>query len=175
MVNLELKDTQYQENGFTHTRVTARGIVLDEEGRIALHLIHRDDIFGNETYYETPGGGVDEGETPEEAVIRECKEELGEDIEVLRALGVVKDAYNLIRRKNENHYFLCKKLSQGEKHFVSEGDSLIQKTVWVNLEEGIALLKKQDDHGVSALVKARELPILEEAQRVLTSVDESGK
>ena len=169
MVNLELKDTQYQENGFTHTRVTSRGIVLDEEGRIALHFIHRDDIFGNETYYETPGGGVDEGETPEQAVIRECKEELGEDIEVLRPLGVVKDAYNLIHRKNENHYFLCKKLNQGEKHFVSEGDSLIQKTVWVSLEEGIALLKKQSGHGVSALVKARELPILEEARRVLFS------
>ncbi len=166
MVNLELKDTQYQENGFTHTRVTARGVVLDEEGRIGLHLIHRDDIFGNETYYETPGGGVDEGETPEQAVVRECKEELGEDIEVLRALGVVKDAYNLIQRKNENHYFLCKKLNQGEKHFVSEGDSLIQKTVWVSLEEGIALLRQQSDHGVSALVKARELPILEEAESV---------
>ncbi len=169
MVNLELKDTQYQENGFTHTRVTARGVVLDEEGRIGLHLIHRDDIFGNETYYETPGGGVDEGETPEQAVVRECKEELGEDIEVLRALGVVKDAYNLIQRKNENHYFLCKKLNQGEKHFVSEGDSLIQKTVWVSLEEGIALLKQQSDHGVSALVRARELPILEEAESVLLS------
>ena len=169
MVNLELKDTQYQENGFTHTRVTSRGIVLDEEGRIALHLIHRDDIFGNETYYEAPGGGVDEGESLEQAVIRECKEELGEDIEVLRALGVVKDAYNLIHRKNENHYFLCKKLNQGEKHFVSEGDSLIQKTIWVSLEKGIALLKKQSDQGVSALVKARELPILEEARRVLLS------
>lgn len=169
MVNLELKDTQYQENGFTHTRVTARGVVLDEEGRIGLHLIHRDDIFGNETYYETPGGGVDEGETPEQAVVRECKEELGEDIEVLRALGVVKDAYNLIQRKNENHYFLCKKLNQGEKHFVSEGDSLIQKTIWVSLEEGIALLKQQSDHGVSALVRARELPILEEAESVLLS------
>ena len=166
MVNLELKDTQYKEDGFTHTRVTARALVLDEQGRIALHHIHRDDIFGNEEYYETPGGGVDEGETLEQAVVRECKEELGEDIEVLRGLGVVKDAYNLIHRKNENHYFLCKKLSQGEKHFVSEGDSLIQKTIWVHLDEGIALLKKQSDHGVSALVKARELPILEEAKRV---------
>ncbi len=169
MVNLELEDTQYRENGFDHTRIIARGIVLDEEGRVALHLIHRDDIFGDETYYETPGGGVDEGETIEEAVIRECKEELGEDIEVLQGLGIVKDAYNLIHRKNENHYFLCKKLSQGEKHFVSEGDALIQKTVWVSVEEGVALLTSQSDKGVSALVRARELPILEEAQRVLAS------
>lgn len=167
MVNLTLKDNQYEENGFTHTRIVSRAIVFNEEGKIALHRIHRDDIFGKEDYFETPGGGVDEGETPEEAVIRECKEELGEDIEVLRGLGVVKDAYNLIHRKNENHYFLCKKLSQGERHFVSEGDSLIQETLWVSIEEGIALLKGQSDHGVSALVKARELPILEEARRLL--------
>lgn len=169
MVALELEDTQYPENGFNHKRVTARGIVLDEKGRIALHFIRRNDIFGDEAYYETPGGGVDEGETLEEALTRECKEELGEDIEVLRGLGVVKDAYNLIHRKNENHYFLCKKLSQGEKHFVSEGDSLIQKTVWVSIDEGIALLRSQNDSGVSALVKARELPILEETRRVLIS------
>ena len=169
MVDLELKDDQYEERGYTHTRVVSRAIVLNEEGKMALHRIHRDDIFGEEDYYETPGGGVDEGETLEEAVIRECKEELGEDIEVLRGLGVVKDAYNLIQRKNENHYFLCRKLNQGDKHFVSEGDSLIQETLWVSLEEGIALLKGQSDHGVSALVKARELPILAEALRHLKS------
>ncbi len=167
MVNLELKDTQYKEDCFTHIRVISRALVLDEEGRVALHRIHRNDIFGDENYFETPGGGVDEGETLEQAVIRECKEELGEDIEVLQDLGVVKDAYNLIHRKNENHYFLCKKLTQGEKHFVSEGDSLIQETLWVSLDEGIHLLRKQSDKGVSALVKARELPILEEAKRIL--------
>ena len=169
MVNLELADDQYEENGFTHVRVVARGVVINESGRMALHRIHRDDIFGKQDYYETPGGGVDEGETLVQALIRECKEELGEDIEVLQPLGVVKDAYNLIQRKNENHYFLCKKLAQGERHFVSEGDKLIQETVWVSVEEAIALLKGQENKGVSALVKARELPILEEAIRVLKS------
>ncbi len=167
MVYLELRDDQYEEKGFTHLRLISRGIVLDENGRIALHKIHRDDIFGNEDYYETPGGGVDDGETFEEAVIRECKEELGEDIEVLQPLGVVKDAYNLIFRKNENHYFLCKKLSQGQRHFVSEGDMFIQKTLWLSIDDAIALVKGQSDHGVSQLVKARELPILLEAHRVL--------
>ena len=167
MIEIELKDNQYPEKGFTHLRIVSRGIVLDGNGFFALHRIHRDDIFGKEDYYETPGGGMDKGETVEEALKRECKEELGEEVEILGKLGIVKDAYNLIGRKNENHYFLCRKLSEGKPHFVSDGDSLIQETIWVSLDEGIEKMKSQKDHGVSALVKARELPILMEAKRLL--------
>ena len=171
MIELKLLDEEYPFSGFTHTRIVARGIVLNEHGLVALHHIVRNDIFGKQQYFETPGGGVDEGEMIEEALKRECSEELGEDVEIIRKLGVVEDAYNIIHRRNVNHYYLCRKLNQSQTHFVSEGDALIQETLWLDLNKAIEAMESQEDEGVALLVKRRELPILKEAKRIL----EEGK
>lgn len=167
MLHLHLTDNEYPFTGFTQTRLVARAILLNDQNKIALHTLHRDDIFGNQTYLETPGGGVDEGETFEEAVKRECLEETGADIQVLCPLGEVEDAYNLIGRKNINHFYLCRILSQKEKHFVSEGDGLIQHTDFYSIDEAISAYRKQEDHGVAGLVKQRELPFLLETKNYL--------
>ncbi|AXY10543.1 NUDIX domain-containing protein [Bacillus anthracis] len=56
-----------------------RGVaIIVQEGKIA--LIKR--IREGETYYVFPGGGIEEGETPEEATKREVYEELGVHIKV---------------------------------------------------------------------------------------------
>lgn len=167
MLHLHLTDNEYPFTGFTHTRLVARAILLNDQNKIALHTLHRDDIFGNQTYLETPGGGVDEGETFEEAVKRECLEETGADIQILCQLGEAEDAYNLIGRKNINRFYLCRILSQKGKHFVSEGDGFIQHTDFYSLDEAISAYDKQEDHGVAGLVKQRELPFLLEAKNYL--------
>ncbi|HDR7436720.1 MULTISPECIES: NUDIX domain-containing protein [Bacillus] len=56
-----------------------RGVaIIVQEGKIA--LIKR--IREGETYYVFPGGGIEEGETPEEATKGEAYEELGIHIKV---------------------------------------------------------------------------------------------
>lgn len=157
-LHLTLKDEEYPYSGFSHTRLVARAFVMDEKGNYALHTVSRDDAFGCQTYFETPGGGVEKGETLEIALVRECKEELGEEVEILEELGSVDDAYNLIKRANHNVYFLCRKLSTGKKHFVSKGDGFIKKTERLPINEIVARYQAQDDHGVAGLVKRRELP-----------------
>ena len=52
-------------------------------------MIRRD--WDGREYFLFPGGGVDDGETPEQAAIREAREELGWDVELgpLVARGVI--------------------------------------------------------------------------------------
>ncbi len=173
MEEYRFRDDQFPFLGVKEDRPIARAIVLDEENRIALHTIRRFDFDMpyEQVYFETPGGGIDEGETPEIAAIRECKEELGYEIELICPLAIVDDYYNVIYRHNINHYFLARRKKKVGVHFVSEGDTLIQETKYYPLEEAIRLMEGQDDKYISGLVRQRELPVLALAKQYL---DQTG-
>ena len=51
-------------------------IVIEKDGQVA--LIER--VRDGRTYYVFPGGGVEDGETPEHAAVREAREELGVEV-----------------------------------------------------------------------------------------------
>lgn len=72
------------------------GIILIHNDRVALIERHRAGLH----YFIFPGGGIDEGETAEEAAIREAHEELGITVEIQQKIAEV--------RFNENRqiYFL---------------------------------------------------------------------
>jgi 8-oxo-dGTP pyrophosphatase MutT (NUDIX family) len=55
---------------------TRAGIVLILDGKVALIERHRAGL----DYFVFPGGGVDDGESPEQAAIREAMEELGIEV-----------------------------------------------------------------------------------------------
>lgn len=79
------------------------GIIFSEDRQKVL-IIKRRDV----QIWVFPSGGVDAGETPEEAVIREVFEETGLHAEILRKVGV----YSPINRLACLTYvFECKKLS----------------------------------------------------------------
>ena len=81
-------------------RKAVRGIILKDENII---LIHR--IKDNEEYYVYPGGGLEEGETNEQCITREIKQELGINVTILKYL------YRLEEEKNIEYYYLCEYLS----------------------------------------------------------------
>lgn len=57
----------------TIRRNSVRAAVLNDEGRVL--LLHA--VLPDEEWWELPGGGIDAGETEEDAVIRELREETG--------------------------------------------------------------------------------------------------
>ena len=64
---------------------TRAGIVLIENDKVALIERHRAGLH----YYVFPGGGVDEGETPERAAVREAMEELGVEVVIQRRVAII--------------------------------------------------------------------------------------
>lgn len=61
-----------------------RAIIVDE-GRIALIERHRD----GRRYFVFPGGGVEAGESPRDALVRELREETGLEVDVGRLVVTV--------------------------------------------------------------------------------------
>src|ERR1700730_6047609 len=59
-------------------RPSARLLVMDSSGRILLfRFVHKNGALAGQDYWATPGGGVEDGETFEQAAIREFEEETG--------------------------------------------------------------------------------------------------
>ena len=162
-----LKDDQYEFKGITHNRKIARGILINDKKEICLlHVVTIDD-FGNRNYYETPGGGVNEDEDINKAIVREIKEETGFNSEIICEIGYVEDDYNLIYRHNINCYFLLKATSF-EKEMLEEYEKkVIQEKVWVSIDKAIELYNKMGKEKIEILVKRRELPILLIAKKLL--------
>ncbi len=82
-------------------RNSARGIIIRDNA--VLTMFRRKIKEGNVIeYFVLPGGGIEDGETGEETIVRELKEEMSVDIEVLGYLG--KDE----TEQGDASYFHCK-------------------------------------------------------------------
>ena len=66
-------------------RVSSRCVLIEDEKVLLIYREKNDRI-----YYVFPGGGVEDGETNEECLIRECREELGIKINIIKQLYEVK-------------------------------------------------------------------------------------
>ena len=83
--------------------IRVAGIVPMDNGFV---FMHRKNVKRNkdyEEYYTFPGGHLEEGETLEEGVIREIKEEFGIDVKVVRNLYELEN--NKLNMKE--YFFLC--------------------------------------------------------------------
>ena len=82
----------YNPEGKVYRRPSARAVIL-KDGKVLLNYVKKFDC------YEFPGGGIESGETPEQAVCREVAEETGRIVipESVREFGIV------IRRQQDSN------------------------------------------------------------------------
>ena len=77
------------------------GIILIEDNKLALIERHRTGLH----YFIFPGGGIDDGESPEQTAIREAEEELGIIVAIIQKVA------ELFFKENTQHYYLVNKIS----------------------------------------------------------------
>ena len=111
------------------------GIVLIKENKVALIERHRAGL----DYYVFPGGGVDEGETHEQAAIRETLEELGIAVMIKQKVAEIQ-----LGQKSRQVYFLVEHVSgefgtgTGEEFTDSDPndpDEGIYVPIWMPIDE----------------------------------------
>lgn len=76
----------------------AYGVIFDDDGRVL--FCHRRDC----DFWNLPGGGVEAGEAPWQAVVREVREEVGLEVEVERLAGL----YSWIALDEVIYSFVCR-------------------------------------------------------------------
>ncbi|MBI2047523.1 MAG: NUDIX hydrolase [Parcubacteria group bacterium] len=98
-----------------------------------------------------PSGTIEEGESPEETIVREAKEELSIDAEIEKTLGVVE----LPELGARLHFIVCKNKTGNA---VVCDPNEIQATKWLTFEEFFnEFTDKQIGHGLIHLRKHPEI------------------
>lgn len=109
-------------DGITHI---STGVAIVKDGQVLLVRRSIDDFLGG--YYEMPGGGVDNGETIEQAAMREVKEETGlvpyRVITTFKGFDYTTDKKPLVRQVN-----LIIEAKPGEVKLSAEHDDFL----WAN-------------------------------------------
>lgn len=160
MLITTMKDHLYPQQELDHVRHTVRVFLKNECNEyLFLHIVG-DDSFGMRNHLETIGGGIEAGESQQQAVIREVMEESGYPIQKLEYIGDIIDEYNLIHRTTHSHFYIAdvQKELFGAMNRTPEEQLLVQEMVWIKQEEVEAALEPQKQAGtIGELIQRRDL------------------
>ncbi len=143
---IHIEDFVYPLSSIHIIRETARGIIL-KDGCIALMHIVGTDKFGVRDHWETPGGGIEKDETPEEGLHREIQEELGCTIHSIRPVGRISNDYNLIGRCDRATFFVAETGVFTKTQYTEEEKSLFKNVDWIPVSE---IVNRYENYSITA-------------------------
>jgi ADP-ribose pyrophosphatase YjhB (NUDIX family) len=148
-------------------RKSARAILLNAEGNMATQYLKTYD------FHKLPGGGVDPGESVEEALLREVSEEVGCDCKISVPVGITIEYRNTYRLLHISYCYVATvegvvgepKLEAGE---IEEG----QETLWIPPAEALKRMRSDKPRKFEGhFILRREIAFLEEYLNNASQVD----
>ncbi|MGL4338676.1 MAG: NUDIX hydrolase [Turicibacter sp.] len=118
------------------TRYASRGVVYNKEGLVA--LLELENVAG----YKLPGGEIEWEESPQEAFVREVKEEMGYKITQYKNIGKVEEHKGQTNFCQYSYCFIGEVGTQCYTLNLTENEQKLgMKPVWLTLDEAINKLR----------------------------------
>lgn len=105
--------------------------IVVRNGAILVEKIY----FEGRYFYSLPGGGIEEGESPEDTVLRELKEECGFDGKIIRPLNIVHKKDRSVEYVFEIAVREEQDAITGQDPELSEEEQVIKEVCWMQLHE----------------------------------------
>jgi 8-oxo-dGTP diphosphatase len=127
---------EHKELNDPEIRIAARAIILNQDGKMALFN------KSNKNEYKLPGGGVEEGEDVEIALRRECLEETGCNIEIVKELCTIDEHRENYNFTQTSYVYVTKVVGEpGKLHLTEKEIAEGGRLIWVTPQEGYELIK----------------------------------
>ena len=155
---LGLSDQFEQLGSEYQLRKSARVILLNKQGDMATQYVK------TYKYHKLPGGGVDVGESIEEALRREVKEEVGCECAIISHVGMTIEYRNTYQLLHISYCYVALVVGEIgepalEKAEIEEG----QQTLWLSPTEVVAKMKTDIPENLKGhFILKREISFLEE-------------
>ena len=156
----------YDQNWKTFVRPSVRAITR-HEGRVAMvHSLKYD-------YYKFPGGGIEPGESLQQTLIRETREEAGLTV-IPESIQEYGNVHRIQKGKAEtilvqdNYYFLCDVLPECQQQILDDYEAEERFTLEYVAPLAAIAVNRGGDHG------PKDQRMLEREARVLECLMEEG-
>ena len=137
-------------------RVGCRAIIV-KDNKVLLSWEERKNV------YMSPGGGVEDGETLEECVVRELQEEAGLKVKPMKYLLRV-DEY-CFETLWVNNYFVCEIEGECERHLTESEEYNGVKPVWIDIDKAIEIFGEYESKETDqASLYLREYTVLKKVK-----------
>ena len=122
---------------FSRTRAGSRAVVV----RDGMILLSHETVTG---WWLVPGGGMEEGETPEACCIRETEEETGFIVKPLRQFLTLAEYYEEYRYIS--HYFICEITGAGQMRLTDAEKRRGLEPRWLPLREAVDIFSRHQEY-----------------------------
>ncbi len=160
---LNPENVSEEEAAMYKVRDAARAIVIDDVRMVA--LLHATKY----NYYKLPGGGIEEGKDKLAALKRECREEIGCEIEVTGEVASLTEYRKQLSLNQTSYCYMAHVVgTKGQPTLETEEIEHGMETLWVSLPEARRLVRSSSLNVYEAsYMVARDTALIDAAMRVM--------
>ncbi len=123
----------------TKTRSASRAVIIKDGSILLSHEVRAGQ-------YMIPGGGIEEGETPDECCIREAEEETGLIVNPVRLFLVLNEFYEEYRYIS--YYYVCEPAAEGSARLTPAEVEAGLVPEWMPLSDAAAIFSRHQDYAL---------------------------